>query len=138
MINLSDYVNKEVTVSLRDGKIHTGKFYHSIGHYTFMCGYAQILCSYEDGTNYYRNKEFDIISIKVNEPEPTESLDSTTLNNIASVLTPATIKYIESHEKYAEVMMALIIEFLKKNLGDVKGELPFMIFDKMYLTKGRD
>ena len=136
MINLSDYVNKEVTVTLRDGRIRTGELFYSDDHYTFKSGYAQF-SSYEDGTNYY-HQDYDIISIKLYEPKPTESLDSTTLNDIASVLTPATIKYIESHEKYAEVMMALITEFVEKNFSNVNGELPFMIFDKMFLNKAKE
>jgi hypothetical protein len=45
---------------------------------------------------------------------------------------------VESHPEYAEVVQALIIEYVEKNLGNANGELPFMIFDRMYLAKGRD
>ena len=89
-----------------------------------------------DGSRFHHQYN-NIVSIKVNEPD-TEFLEPKTLNAIASALMPEAIKYIESHEKYAETMTELIQEFLKKNLGEIKGELPFILMDKMYLNKAKE
>jgi hypothetical protein len=140
MNNLSYYVDKEVTITLENGASYVGTiknlpFYvHSYGFYNLSENFLMSFGIDGKSMDYTRKH---IKTIKVNKPEHKESLDSTTLNNIAQALTPAAIKYIESHEKYAEVMQALIIEFVEKNLGDLNGELPFMIFDKMFLNRSR-
>ena len=139
MIDLSDYVNKEVTITLEYGDSYVGTIkYYGLNCWRFFDLSGNFLMSFSVDGKRMDSTRKPIKTIKVNEPKPTESLDSTTLNNIASVLTPATIKYIESHEKYAEVMMALITEFVENNFSNVNGELPFMIFDKMFLNKAKE
>ena len=145
MIDLSQYIDKEVKVTRQDGSIHTGKFSWYIkfnNEFVFITN-DQNNYLYRKGGEHFFTAYCNIVKIELINPEkpkqmPTNALESTTLNTIATALAPAAIKYVESHEKYAEVMQSLIIEFVEKNLGDVNGDLPFMIFDRMYLARGRD
>jgi small nuclear ribonucleoprotein (snRNP)-like protein len=152
-IDLSQYVNKEVTITLANGSRFTGEFHggfatgYNYDFYGFGKASADVsyLMSF-DKTGVPKNKENSHIeSIRelnptkqVNKKDCLDSLESKTLQCIASALTPEAIKYIESHEKYAETMMELIQEFLKTNLGEIKGELPFMMMDRIYLNKSKE
>jgi hypothetical protein len=93
---------------------------------------------FNNGLNYYQVSAFDIVKIEPVNPQPKQrslnTLDSKTLDTIATALTPGVINYIESQEKYAEVMQNLIMEYVEKNLGNVNVELPFMIFDMIILN----
>ena len=145
MIDLSQYsgTGEEVKVTFRDGNSSTGKLFlyeKKTDTYLFTSKTRNAIKTKSGiglGTSYD-----DIVKVEpVNPKQPKQmpnALESKTLHAIASALTPEAIKYIESHDKYAEVMQALIIEFVEKNVGDVNGELPFMIFDRMFLAKGRD
>jgi hypothetical protein len=97
---------------------------------------------YNNGENFYypgRNiKEIEILDADPNLSDPEHSLEPEALSTIASALTPGAIKFVESHPGYAKVMQALIIEFVEGSLGTANNELPFMIFDRVYLAKGRD
>jgi hypothetical protein len=143
-INLSQFVGKTVDVTLKKGATHTGMFYETKSHKFYRFSYEQGCCNYsffKDGTNYCQNHFYDIVKVELVNPEkpkqiPLNALESKTLHTIASTLTPEAIKYIESHDKYAEVMVNLLEEFLEKNLGNSTGELPFMIFDRIFLNKG--
>jgi hypothetical protein len=140
-IDLSHYVNKEVKVVLKNGSTYIGRFSPWADRYRFYFDVCNLSYS-GNGTNYWKIYQYDIAKIELVTLEPKQNilnaLEPKTLDAIASALTPEAIKYIESHEKYAEVMQALIIEFVEKNVGDVNGELPFMIFDSMFLARGRN
>lgn len=140
-MNIQDYLDKEVIVTLQNNTKHQG---------IIRKGDAILdnFYLYDAKTNVYKMSFFsngrrvgiyvngDAVSIEeVKKPEPTSSLKSSMLHSIANVLTPDAIRYIEQHPKYAECMMILIEEFLQKELGDIKGELPFMIMDNIYLNK---
>ena len=144
MIDLSQYsgTNEEVKVTFRDDESSTGKFFlydKERDTYLFESKTLNRIIT-RNGTNYYQNQSYDIVKVELVNPEkpkqmPLNALDSKTLNTIASALIPEAIKYLEAHEKYAEVMQALILEFVENNLGDVNGELPFIIFDKLCFAR---
>jgi len=151
MIDLSQYLGKDVNITLRNDETYTGLI--SLGKdlmygdevIKFIFNYNDpiktILNYFNDGLNYYQVSAFDIIKIELVTPEQPmtiNALDSITLDTITTALIPGVINYIESHEKYAELMQSLIKEYVEKNLGNVNVELPFMIFDRIYLSKGRD
>jgi small nuclear ribonucleoprotein (snRNP)-like protein len=140
-IDLSPYGNKEVKVILKNGNTHTGRLQLRGNCYKFYFDRCNLSYN-QNGTNLWKSYQHDIVKIELVNPEPKQitlnALESKTLDAIATALVPEAIKYIESHERYAEVMQALIIEFVEKNLGSENGELPFMIFDRMFLAKGRD
>jgi len=148
-INLSHFVGKNVRVTYTNGEERIGvvtlnEFLpsHTKQYRLVDKNQNRISDHYHSGTCYYFTKN-SIIKVELVNPEKPKqmypnTLDPKTLNTIASALTPETIKYIESHEKYAEVMQALIIEFVEKNVGVANNELPFMIFDNMHLAKVRD
>jgi hypothetical protein len=149
MIDLSKYVDKEVKVTTYGNQVYVGllNYYGDDkvnNSYVFHPQDRPNLLYYEDGKNYF-SSGLDIVKIEIlnenqaqNQQQKANSLDPKILHTIASALTPEAIKFVGSHEKYAEVIQALIIEFVEKNLGNANGELPFMIFDRMYLAKGRD
>lgn len=139
-INLSQFVDKQVKVTFQNEETHFGRI--------VCCNFGQTyrlalpnnthFSYFMDGRAYYHANEYDIVKIELVEPTPTEStnkLDPKTWRTIASALTPEAIKYIEKHEKYAEVMLNIIQEFVEQNVGTTDGQLPFMIFDRIFLIK---
>lgn len=153
MIDLSKYVDKAVRVTLYENTIYTGELRvygtkeilgREVETYVFIPSGRGSLLYYKDGGNFF-DCELDIVKIEElnegqdqNPQQKTNSLEPKTLHTIASALAPEAIKFVESHEKYAEVMTELIEEFVKTNLGEVNAELPFMVFDRIFLAKGRD
>ena len=147
MIDLSKYsgTNEEVKVTFRDGNSSTGKLsLYDKGEVTYLFTSKKSLSRINtwNGINVLSSYN-DIVKVELVNPEKPKqmslnALEPKTLNTIASALTPETISYIESHEKYAEVMLALIIEFVENNVGVANNELPFMIFDRIFLNKGTD
>lgn len=143
-IDLSQHVNpdKEVIVTFRGDDLTPAR-----GKIMLYCKDANSYVFWYNDSNelrlnklYYRNglslfsQRFDIVKIEPVIPEKSfNTLEPKTLQAIAAALTPEAIKFIESHEKYAELMQTLIEEFVDKNLGNYTGELPFMIFDRMKL-----
>jgi hypothetical protein len=141
-IDLSQYIDKDVKVTCQDGTIHRGQFsYHSALCNDFVFRTVEAIPNayiFRKNGEHWFNYSNNILKIELVDPEPKLTLDSKTLHTIASTLTPDAIKYIESHDDYAGVMVDILAEFVEKNLGNSTGELPFMIFDRMYLAKGRD
>jgi hypothetical protein len=145
MIDLSQYsgTDEEVKVTFRDDTSFTGKFFlydKMKDTYLFASKESLNRIITRNGTSIFSSYK-DIVKVELVNPEkpkqiPLNTLESKTLHAIASALTPEAIKYIESHDKYAEVMLNLLEEFLEKNLGNSTGELPFMIFDRIFLNKG--
>jgi hypothetical protein len=153
MIDLSKYVDNVVKVTTCHNEVYTGKLRPYVTNsYVFYPEGRGTLLYYNNGENYCstgRNiREIEILDADPDSSDPEQgpqqtpkeanSLEPEALSTIASALTPGAIKFVESHPEYAKVMQALIIEYVEKNLGNANGELPFMIFDRVYLAKGRD
>jgi len=143
MIDLSKYVDNDVKVTTCHNEVYTGKLRPYVTNsYVFYPEGRGTLLYYNNGENYCstgRNiTKIEILDADPYLSDPEHSLEPEALSTIASALTPGAIKFVESHPEYAKVMQALIIEFVEGNLGTVNNELPFMIFDRMYLAKGRD
>jgi small nuclear ribonucleoprotein (snRNP)-like protein len=153
MIDLSKYVDNVVKVTTCHNEVYTGELRPYVTNsYVFYPEGRGTLLYYNNGVNYsstgYNIREIEILGSDPGlsdpeqgtqqTPEKANSLEPGALSTIASALTPGAIKFVESHPEYAKVMQALIIEFVEGNLGNANGELPFMIFDRMYLAKGRD
>jgi hypothetical protein len=144
-IDLSQFVGKTVDVTLNNEQTHLSvkvKANKSDVYPYAVAGATYTKEGYFCANWQYESYQHDIVKIELVDPEPKQitlnALETKTLDAIATALVPKAIKYIESHERYAEVMQALIIEFVEKNLGSENGELPFMIFDRMFLVKVRD
>jgi small nuclear ribonucleoprotein (snRNP)-like protein len=153
MIDLSKYVDNVVKVTTCLNEVYIGKLRPYVTNlYVFYPEGRGTLLYYNNGENYYstgRNiREIEILDADPNLSDPEQGpqqtpkkanpLEPEALSTIASALTPGAIKFVGSHPEYAKVMQALIIRFVEQNLGNANGELPFMIFDRMYLAKGRD
>jgi hypothetical protein len=147
MIDLSKYLGKVVKVTLKNDETYTGLIFRGKEpmygdevikfSFNYNDSIKTILNYFNDGLNYYQVSAFDIIKIELvtlEQPMTINALDSKTLNTITTALIPGVINYIESHEKYAELMQSLIKEYVENNLGNVNVELPFMIFDKINLN----
>lgn len=139
-IDLSQHVNpeKEVIVTFRGNDLTPARgkimlYDKNDDRYVFSYnGFDKLY--HRSGLNLF-SLRFDIVKIEPVIPEKSfNTLEPKTLQAIATALTPEAIKFIESHEKYAELMQTLIEEFVDKNLGNYNGELPFMIFDRMFLS----
>lgn len=144
-IDLSQFVEKEVHITLRNGEeyvttIRKQKTANTLYSYYFVHPSGNSIsytCSgIHDLNTIYKLSKFDIIKIKLRNPEPmTESLQCETLKGITKSLIPELIPFVESHDKYAEVMDQLFHEFLQEKFGDmkpeVKGEIACMFMDSL-------
>lgn len=141
-IDLSQFVGKQVKATFQNEETHFGKIvlgYKDVDQiYKLILPDNTYFSYFVDGIDFYQANEYNIVKIELAEPvpiKPTNKLNPKTWNNIASALTPDAIKYIESHDKYAEVMINLIEDFVEESMGITDGELPFMIFDRIFLNK---
>jgi hypothetical protein len=151
-IDLSQFVGKIVDVTFRDGtvykecrvefalpKVHSILFIPRVNiKYLNEFGEALNFIYFLDGqvgiNGVLHLKDIIDIQLSVPEQKPmNNTLDTNTLHLIAAALKPGAIKFIESHEKYAEVITQLLTEYVENNLGDANGELPFMILDAISL-----
>jgi hypothetical protein len=144
-IDLSQFVGKTVDVTFRDGTVRKECSFEISRPIWFFCVMVPQfnLKSAHIEFNYFSSGQVnfngsahvnDIINIQLSAPEQkpmNNTLDAYTLQKIATALTPGAIKFIESHEKYTEVMTQLITEYVENNLGDANDKLPFMIFDNI-------
>ena len=144
-IDLSQFVGKIVDVTFRDGTVYkecsveVSRPMWAIGvmvpQFNLKSAYTEFNYFSSGHVNFNGNAHVnDIINIQLSVPEQkpmNNMLDTNTLQKIATALKPGAIKFIESHEKYAEVMTQLITEYVENNLGGANGELPFMIFDNI-------
>ena len=142
-IDLSQFVGKEVHITLRNGnqcKVYIqecGVDYFAQGEY--LDDYFSYFCHYSrNGLNGQETDTslFDIIKIEHHYTKPmNESLKCETLKGITKSLLPELIPFVESHPKYAEVMYQLFDEFLQEKFGDmkpeVKGEIACMFMDSL-------
>ena len=144
-LDLSQFVGKTVDVTFRDGTVRKECSFEisrpmwAIGvmvpQFNLKSAYTEFNYFVSGHVNFNGNAHVnDIINIQLSAPEQkpmNNTLDTNTLHSIAAALKPGAIKFIESHEKYAEVMTQLIEEYVEKNLRNVNGELPFKIFDNI-------
>lgn len=67
----------------------------------------------------------------------TKCLKPEVVLEMAKCLTPEVIRYVESHQEYAEMMFKLYDKFLVEKIGDLneelKGELTCLFMDSMVL-----
>jgi len=147
-IDLSQFVGKNVDVTFRDGIVYKEC---NVEVSRPMWAIVVLIPMFNIKNSYINQEEFnyfvsghvnfngnahvkDITNIQLSVPEQkpmNNTLDTNTLHSIAAALKPGAIEFIESREKYAEVMTQLITEYVENNLGDANGELPFMIFDNI-------
>lgn len=142
-IDLSQFVDKEVHITLRNGEEYVTTLktqYATTYRYHFPHSSGCSLTYTESGIHDLNTKlqrsPFDIIKIKLRNPEPmTESLKCETLKGITKSLIPELIPFVESHDEYAEVMNELFHQFLTDKFGDmkpeVKGEIACMFMDSL-------
>jgi hypothetical protein len=143
-IDLSQFLDKEVHITLRNGnqcKVYiqdtNDDYYFAQGeylddHFSYFCRYLKNgVSSSETVTSLW-----DIIKIEHTYTKPmNESLKCETLKGITKSLLPELIRFVESHEKYAEVMYQLFDEFMTEKFGDmkpeIKGEIACMFMDSL-------
>lgn len=147
-IDLSQFVDKEVHITLRNGEEYlsilrmqkTGNIMYPYYFYYFTRSSGHCL-SYthrgdHDLNSSTQRSPFDIIKIEHIYTKPmNESLKCETLKGITKSLLPELIPFVESHEKYAEVMYQLFDEFMTEKFGDmkteIKGEISCMFMDSL-------
>jgi hypothetical protein len=121
-IDLSQFVGKIVDVTFRDGTVYKGCsvevsrpiwfFCVMVPQFNLKSAYTEFNYFSSGHVNFNGNAHVkDITNIQLSVPEQkpmNNTLDTNTLHSIATTLTPGAIKFIESHEKYTEVMTQLI------------------------------
>lgn len=143
-IDLSQFVDKEVYIRFRNGTRKEVKLQKTMGDdgYPFYYYDQSQFFYYSQSGHYWHHPSpgpNDIVDIIENhQAKPmTESLKCETLKGITKSLLPELIPFVESHEKYAEVMYQIFVEFLQEKFGDmkpeVKGEIACMFMDSLYL-----
>lgn len=139
LINLENYLNKEVVVKLQSGDTRTGQVMYSdikdrpdvkyifenVSHYN---KFGQAYCA--DGSRSDVIRKYDIVEIKLPK--------SSTSYTIASALKEEALQYVQTNNKFADVVVELLDEYIKENLGvlnkNLKGDVIQNILDSMVLS----
>jgi hypothetical protein len=146
-IDLSQFVDKEVIVTLRDKSIRHGivqgysfllsNFYSYSIEFVGVTGHWYYS---NDGRYYTQGSHIrDIVDIQLKRPQKTMTkLSESTVRKLADVLTPEAVKYIQESEKYAEFMMNMFSEFISQQMGEMDGilkdEIRFLLMDRIYFV----
>lgn len=138
LINLELYLNKEVVVRLQSGETRTGQvkysniknnpdtryIFENVSHYN---KFGQAYCS--DGSRSDGIRIFDIVEIK---------LLNDTACTIASALKEEALQYVQSDNRFADVVVKLLDEYIKENIGvlnkNLKGDVIQSILDDLILA----
>lgn len=139
-IDLSKFVDKEVYLTLRNGEAYVtkiGQTHSKTYPFYFIKNSPEYMNFTREGKFLTDNKksDYDIIRIehRYEKPTMTEPLKDETMRTMVRCLTPEAIRYIQGHEKYAELIFTLFDEFLSEKLGEVneqvKGEMSCFFID---------
>lgn len=130
-INLEHFVNKEVLIVNNCGNTRVG-FLKKSSDINSSFNYRLHL---EDGLYISYNKQGYCYTESPNDPynikkiqlrhqsTMTEPLKDDTMKVMVRCLTPEAIRYIEGHEKYAEMIFSLFDEFLNEKIGEVNEQV---------------
>lgn len=145
-IDLSQFVDKEVIVTLRDKSIRHGivqgysfllsNFYSYSIEFVGVTGHWYYS---NDGRYYTQGSHIrDIVDIQLKRPQKTMTkLSESTISKLADALAPEAVKYIQETPEYAEFMADMFSEFLVEQMGEMDGELKdelqFLLMDRIYL-----
>jgi small nuclear ribonucleoprotein (snRNP)-like protein len=142
LINLENYLNKEVVIKLQSGATRTGQVrYSDIKHnpdvkYTFenVSHYNKFGQAYSsEGNRNVVIREYDIVEI-----QPTNNTAYVIASVIASALKENALQYVQTNNKFADVVVELLDEYIKENIGvlnkNVKGDVIQSILDSLVLS----
>lgn len=140
-INLENFVNKEVLIINNCGNSRVGTLKKSLDikssfKYRLYLDTGLHIAYNQEGYCYteYPKDPYNIKHIQLRQQSKmTEPLNDETLRTMVRCLAPEAIRYIEGHEKYAEVIFSLFDEFLSEKIGEVneqiKGDMSCFFMD---------
>lgn len=129
-VDLSQFVGKEVVVTLDSGEEFTTTIKKDKNKTPFS---YHINHPSRDNITYTNSGLTDtymypnIVEIKPQHTTTNPDLEYETLKGIQECLAPEAIKYIESHDKYAELMCELLASFMKEKFGNIKSDVQCQI-----------
>jgi hypothetical protein len=130
MINLEEFVNKEVHITLRNDEeyVTTIKKYGAhIYSYCFEHPCGQPFTYTQEGINdlSMQRSSLDIVKIELKQPQKamTQQLSDATIQKLADALLGEAVKYIETDEEYIETTVSVINRFLIERMGQMDENL---------------
>ena len=142
-INLEDFVDKEVIITLNNGQViettvHKESDWY-VGSYPYYYQYKDkernvVRISRKNGIN--DNYLYNIKSIQLkNQYKPMTKLSDKAFRNLVNALTSEVISYIEKDERYVNFMQEVIPDALSDLMGqldeDLRCELSMSIMDNI-------
>jgi small nuclear ribonucleoprotein (snRNP)-like protein len=137
MIDLSQFVNKEVVVTLKNGEVYDTKICNNYKQiFNSIYSYQSTIypytieakdCTYtytKDGKHYidYSPSDLDIVDIQL-KVKKTMPLSEHTVNRLAEALAPEAVEYITSSEEYTQFMAEMTFKFLTEKMGEMDRNL---------------
>jgi hypothetical protein len=150
MINLEEFVNKEVHITLRNDEEYVATI-KKYGAYTYSycfehpCGQP---CTYtqegiHDLNTSMQRCGLDIVKIELKQPQKTMTpLSDATIQKLADALTTDAIKYLETDEEVIETLVSVIGRFLIDRMGQMDdtllSEICISIFEQISITPDKN
>jgi hypothetical protein len=138
IINLEEFVNKEVVIVFQDGSrketvIGRDK---SKGEYPYFIKGKYGDTHYYSQSGYNWNPSFcdyrgNIVDIVLKKSQKTMALSDKTIKNIASTLVPEAVKYVYESEEYVQFLTEQFTKFMNKKIGPMNHEVAIEIISIM-------
>lgn len=150
MIDLSQFVDKKVVVTLKNGQVYDTKICNNYNQslnpiYPYKMEATDFTYTYtKDGKHDidYSPSDLDIVDIQL-KVKKTMPLSEHTVNRLAEALAPEAVEYITSSEEYTEFMAEMTFKFLTEKMGEMDRNLHVELstalsVDKLVLLPARN
>jgi hypothetical protein len=149
-IDLEEFVNKEVVITLRNGEeyvttikkyaahLYSYCFKHPCGHH-----FTYTQEGINDINTSMQRAPLDIVKIELKQPQKQMTpLSDATIEKLADALTDDAIKYLELDEEYIETLVSVINRFLTDRMGQMDdtllSEICLGIFEQISITPDKE
>lgn len=139
-IDLSQFVDKEVTVTLRGSEEYVATIKKhdnpNISYpFYFRHPFGEQINYTQSGCHGYRHLDIIKIEHHYTKPMKTTELPESTIEKLAEVLSPDAVKYITGTEEYVTFMSEMLSKFVRERMGNLNPEVECELVTAMGVNK---